>query len=75
MAWHAHDMCNFDCSLTPLPAALHRFVIKTTESGGHKVFINVCGAPEVDAPGDWTDGQVHHFVISAGRMRAPIIMH
>lgn len=35
-----------------------RFVIKTTDETGSKVFINVCGAAEVDAVGDWADGQV-----------------
>jgi PIH1 N-terminal domain len=41
---------------SPLPP--HRFVIKTTEETGRKVFINVCGAAEVDAVGDWAGGQV-----------------
>ncbi len=35
-----------------------RFVIKTVDEKGRKVFINVCGSSSVLAPGGWKNGQV-----------------
>lgn len=45
-------------------------MIKTTEATGRKVFINVCGAAEVDAVGDWAGGQVGRLKTSPGRLPA-----
>ena len=36
----------------------HRFVVKTVDEAGRKVFINVCGSAKVPAPGGWKPGQV-----------------
>jgi len=56
---HSLPSCYFGPLHSPSHSALHiSFVIKTSDYTGRKVFINVCGAPEVDAPGDWTDEQV-----------------
>ncbi len=43
---------------TRLGACSCRFVIKTVDDAGRKVFINVCGSTKIPAPGGWTDGQV-----------------
>ena len=36
----------------------HRFVVKTVDEAGRKLFINVCGSAKVPAPGGWKPGQV-----------------
>lgn len=45
------------CYMLP-PIAACRFVVKTVDSEGRKVFINMCGSPQVAPPGDWQQGQV-----------------
>ena len=34
-----------------------RWVVKTVDQAGRKVFINVCGSSRVSLPGTWTDGK------------------
>lgn len=41
-----------------------RFVIKTVDEKGRKVFINVCGSSSVLAPGGWKNGQVKALPVS-----------
>ena len=51
------------------------FVVKTVDSEGRKVFINMCGSPQVAPPGDWQQGQVQALLQSAdthGMGRLPI---
>jgi hypothetical protein len=38
------------------PPHVGRFVIKTTDEAGRKVFINMCGHAKVAAPGNWANG-------------------
>lgn len=42
----------------PSDTPLSRFVIKTLEEDGAKLFINVCHARQVPAPGNWSQGKV-----------------
>lgn len=48
------------CESAPPPASLGmpaaRFVVKTSDEGGRKVFINMCGHAKVAAPGNWANG-------------------
>ena len=64
-------------SLLPLPC-MHSFVVKTADSAGSKVFINMCSAPQVAVPAGFQQGQVHFiasiphfaFALACGRCRA-----
>lgn len=38
---------------------LHRFVVKTTDQHGQKVFINICSSEKVPMAGSWANGKVH----------------
>ena len=37
----------------------HRFVVKTTDQQGQKVFINICSSDKVPMAGSWANGKVH----------------
>lgn len=42
-----------------MPLFANRFVIKTVDEKGQKVFINICGSSKIAAPGvNWENGQV-----------------
>ncbi len=41
-----------------MPCGFCSFVIKTLEEEGGKLFINVCHARQVPAPGNWSQGKV-----------------
>lgn len=69
--------CDTHCTLAPSPRAFHltcaaallpaRFVIKTANEQGQKVFINVCGTAKLPLPSGWTKGQVPSEVRRRGR--------
>ena len=48
--------------VTITPAA--HFVVKTKDDAGRKVMLNVCGHPQVPAPGDWPHGQARRCLLS-----------
>ncbi len=40
-----------------LSDSCHRWLVKTVDQAGRKVFINVCGSSRISLPGSWTDGK------------------
>jgi hypothetical protein len=48
--------------VTITPAA--HFVVKTRDDKGRKVMLNVCGHPQVPAPGDWPHGQARRCLVA-----------
>lgn len=48
-----------------LPPACTRYVIKTSDPDGRKVFINVCHSSAVPAPSSWQDGMAPDKVLQA----------
>lgn len=80
---HAYIVCRCDntcttCTRAYQPPAPHhpqtythgplpRFVVKTLDEQGRKVFINVCSSPKVGMPGGWEDGKVREAPL-AGEM-------
>jgi PIH1 N-terminal domain len=51
--------------LNMMQAVPARFVIKTSDDTGRKVFINMCGSTRVAAPGSWERGTVPETVQTA----------
>ena len=48
-----------------VPARGGRFVVKTHDDTGRKMFINICGNPKIPAPGNWDNGKVPEKVQKA----------
>ena len=48
----------------------NRFVVKTTDQEGRKVFINICSSDKVPVAGSWANGKVH--CCTADDMRANV---
>lgn len=55
--WVSARLCAGDC--------WNRFVVKTNDATGRKVFINLCGSDKVAAPGNWVGGVIPDEVLEA----------
>lgn len=62
----------FEANCIVICGGVCRFVVKTVDEGGRKVFINVCGSDKVAAPASWVEGEVKSILAPKPDLQAEV---